>query len=344
MTYPPPPPQGDWGGQQPPQPGGAPNPVPGFGPPPSQPPAPGQPFGPGQPPAPGGYSPPPDQGWPSPAQPVTGMPSGGYADPFAAPPTTGAPFPGAPQPQPPKKGAPTWLFIVGGVVLLLAIGTGVFFAFDLGGKNDDGKTAGGDSSSSASQQPSEDPATTPGDQPQDGTVVDPGTGLSYQAMGDPWTPTTFTGLAGGLSGVPPVGEELETEPGWVGTYLNGELDTTAVEYDPASLEDSVNALADVVDETNYGNPDDDTKSLDGLKREADPESQEVSIDGKDGIVIGYHLVWDDDAITDQGEFVFVGVLDLGDGRAAALEIALPDSIYEAQTDAVTTAMNSIAFA
>lgn len=278
-----------------------------------------------------------------PTAPASGVP--GQYDPYSAPPVTGIPdqqWPAVPPAVAVKSGPPTWLYIVGALVLVVVLGAGGYLVFNNNsGSASDEKTS--DSADSKSDAPKDDSSKSPGTD-DTGLTTDMGTGLSYTTLGEPWQTTDFPAMVGGTnSGI--AGQQFETEPGWAATFLVGELDAELLGYDgPDTLKDTVKTLADGIDAVNYSSPSSEgTKPLKGLKRDTDPEFQDIEIDGKTGIVMAYHLKWDTDELKDQGEYVLVAVIDMGEGKAAGVQVSLPESVFDAQSDAVSAALDSLSF-
>ena len=219
-----------------------------------------------------------------------------------------------------------WLYIVGAVVLVLALGTGVYLILD----NNSGASAPIDTANGTqSPDPQQSDRTDTDPVPTDTDLVtDPATGLSYEAMGAPWETSNFGEIPGGIG--TPVGEMLVTEENWVAVFLVGEMNPDLLDYHGVGdLETSLTGLADVVDEVNYAP---DGKQLDGFQREGSPDFIDLKISGYTGKIMVYHLVWDDDRLDDQGEYVGLGLIDLGDGRLAGIQLSLPESAYEIYGD------------
>jgi hypothetical protein len=341
MSYPPQQPPGDWGGQQPA----------------------GQPYERGQQPdygapleygqQPGGY--PDDPSWTPQSDPQHSYqpPTSGAAyqpqqyPPMSAGPMSGPPMAGQPwppqQPPPARSGPPVWLFAVLGVVVVLALGAGAFFVFGPDGGDDPGDDSGRDSPSASSSAGSDDPTAT-----DDSLITDTTTGLSYTPIGDPWTALQEPGSAAGFISV--VGETLQVEDfgnnrHWIATFYVGETDADTVGFtDADSIESALEAQCELVDSVNYNKPPDFDKPLDGLERDSDPEFDDVTVGEYSGKVLSYHLAWKDDSIKETGETVAVGMLDLGDGKAAGFLISLPDSIIDDNESVLTDAIESMKFA
>ncbi|GAA4900931.1 hypothetical protein LX16_0500 [Stackebrandtia albiflava] len=328
------------------------------------PPPPGGPTGPAGDP----YQQPPVDatGWqPPPGAPMSGVPSSGQpfhtqqypqqpapGDPYASPqydqfgqPVSGAPgqpWPGAPVPPPARSGSKGWLWgALAGVVVIALVVAGVLIF-----TSDDETQPLADPTGTPSAEPSEDDSQT-GTDPAD-LLVDPDTGLGYAKMGEPWAdPGAQFALAGFRS---TTGEMLtvidQPDYGWVAIFIVGELNVNEVGFTgPDTLESSVTELAAITDATNYSAPPDWTEPLDGFARDAEPVVEEIEIGGFQGVVSTYHLSWDDDRLPEEtGETVILGVIDLGDGRAAGFSISLPDSVPQEQVDQVEAALESLQFA
>ncbi|MGH8791403.1 MAG: hypothetical protein ACRDXX_01985 [Stackebrandtia sp.] len=352
MTYPPQQPQDPWSGQQPgdpyqqqsgypDQPSGYPDQPAGY------PDAPGQGYGQGygQPPPdpthqyPYGQPGEGDPYAPMNVQPMSSQPMSGQ--PMSGQPVTGQPWPGVAVPQQAagSSGPPVWVFIVGAVALVALIGAGVFLAFELAGDDDPkDETA----TEEQSDEPSDDSSSEDTTDGEGYAVTDSATGLSYTELADPWEPAGDKEVAAFLSAQ---GQFLPTASDTWGAFVSvGEVDADLIGYDGTdSLKDSVKELAKEIEAGHY--TDGEGKPLEGFERDVDPEYGDIDVDGNAGMGMGYHVTWDDDAVEDTGEYIVIGIVDIGeDGRAAGFYVGMPDGTPEDEVDAVEAAMDGAYFA
>lgn len=305
----------------------------------------------------------PDQGWgqqPDPYGYNTGAPNSGYGqnssppayDPYSAPPMSGVPDSGPPwqqqqymqptpqppaaPPPPPQSKTPVWLFVVAGVIVLLAVVASGFFVWNLTADSPEEPVAG--QSESKDPKPTETTETT-ADSPGSGYITDSSTGLTYEKLGSPWEESSTLRLVAGTGST--YGEQYVVEDGWIAQFAIGEIDGAQLDYESLdSMEDSLATLADMVDEQNYSY---DGEPVDGLERSDDPEFNKVAVGGWDGMVVGYHLQWDDSSLSESTEYVFLGILDDGSGKLAGFQVALPGSVYDDLENPVKDALDSFQF-
>ncbi|MGH8879698.1 MAG: hypothetical protein ACRD0P_20510 [Stackebrandtia sp.] len=312
------------------------------------------------------YSGAPASGQPYPANPTSGQP---YPGANQAPPgvpespfnATQSPFTTAPAPTPmnlpsqvsaspvsgqpwgvtprftPKqrKGLPSWVYVIGGVVVVAALAVGAVFYFGLG--DETGDTAGEDANGSGEQTQEAFP------------VTDEKSGLTYLGLPQPWTSLTDTDGFDSLAGFTAVnGQALVTEDGGEdgrkGVFAVGELDVEALKYkDGDALTNVAGEFADLIDLRNWKNPADPDKDLEGLARDNDPVVDYLRVDGRRGVTSTYHISWKSDAVSDSGATVMLGVIDIGDGALAGFFVDIPDSAADAATGAVKDTMLTLQF-
>ena len=312
------------------------------------------------------YSPRPTSSQPYAVQPTTGQP-------YSAQPTSGQPYqptpPGVPEspfmaggnlPSPvsaapqqqqqswgapaatpqftpnKRRGLPGWAYVVGVVVVVAALAVGAVFYFGIGDQTGD-TTADGDSETSYEPVP----------------ITDPKSGFTFMSLPKPWQSLTelegFESLPGFTS---VVGQAYITESGgkpgtgWMGVLAVGELDAEAFKYKTGDQLDSpLKAFADAIDTGNWKDPTDTSRTtdLDGLQRDADPDTDYLRVDGRRGLTETYHMSWTSTSIEETGSTVMIGVFDMGDGRLAGYFVDLPDSLAEEQTEAIEQTILTLNF-
>lgn len=247
-----------------------------------------------------------------------------------------------------RKGPPGWLYVIGVIVVVAALGVGaaVYFGLDSGGD----------------PPPSQvDPSDDVDDDTFESVLIsDEESGFGYMSMPQPWTPLTelpnfadddFDGITGfdGVDGQAYWVEEGDDESdGWIGVFAVGALDVAEIEYTGhASIKNATLELAEHVDEEHWLDPTDPDREtfLDGVARESDPEESEeyLRVDGRRAYFVEYEVSWESDSIDESGATVILGIVDMGDSEAAAVMVDLPDSISGEHREHVDEALRTLRF-
>ena len=242
--------------------------------------------------------------------------------PISAQPASGQPWGagGVPQFTPKRsRGVPGWVYIVGVVVVVLALALGAVFWFGLPG---DGEPIA-EGSPQATASASEEPAIEGGGD----LITDEESGMGYLSLPLPWAPT---GDLEGFEGVPGftsfTGQYHPVEDGSdvVGVIGAGGLDVDAIEYLGTDyLRPAATELSEAIDSGHWSDAAEVTRS-------SDASYEYLRIDGRRAILMTYEIAFASDVSPETSASVTVGVIDLGGQNAAAFVALLPGSLAETQ--------------
>ncbi|MFD0560259.1 hypothetical protein FB566_4259 [Stackebrandtia endophytica] len=253
--------------------------------------------------------------------------------PISAQPSSAQPWGGGVVPQfTPKrnKGVPSWVYIVGTVVVVLALALGAVFWFGLPGGEpgtDPTPQATGDS-----QSP--EPEIVGGGE----LLTDEESGLGFITLPEPWANTDEIEQDGNVPGFTSfTGQYVAPtqDNGYIGLVGVGGVDPDAVEYlGTDSLRTAAAELSAVTDAATW--EAEDVKAGDAVY-------EYLRIDGRRAILMNYQVSFTDDSPPETGAAVFLAVVDLGDGKAAAFIAHVPDTLAETHLDMVRDTVMTMQF-
>jgi hypothetical protein len=166
------------------------------------------------------------------------------------------------------------------------------------------------------------PAATPPPPASRGArVSDAGSGISYAGQGEPWLPWKDIWVTPQLNARFTTGYFQVTErstPGgeYYATVLSGTVSTRVADAPQEETRCIAEHLAEDVRGAYYPDPN--------LRRTI--EAHPVSVDGRAGYLIRYHLSFDVKGYAAKGEQVGVLVLNVGRPSLAALYVSIPDTV------------------
>ena len=294
----------------------------------------------------------PSSAQPYSASPVSGPTSGVPESPFAAAPTpkhlpapvSASPTSGEPwgsnqipqftPKQKPSRGVPGWAYIVGAVVIVLALAAGGAFYF---GVFDSEEKPTADKSQSTEEETKHEPKP----------VTDSESGLTYMSMPEPWTSFSdiegFPGVSGFASETGQSYVDDSGDLGSLGVIAVGQLDSSAVDYKNVdSLASSTESWADVIDAKHWKNPADEEKVL-KVERDETLELANLRVDGRRAVTGSYHVTWKSKSTNETGASVYLVVIDQGDGHASGFMTVVPDSLAADQSKVAEDAMLSLQY-
>ena len=167
----------------------------------------------------------------------------------------------------------------------------------------------------------EPPTATPSPPAARGTrVADAEAGISYAGQGEPWQPWKDVWITPGLSARFATGYFQVTErntPGgdYFATVLSGTVPARVADAPQEETRCIAEQVAEDVRGAYYPEPN--------LRRTLDARA--VSVSGRPGYLIRYHLSFNVKGYTAKGEQVGVLVLNVGRPRLAVLYISIPDT-------------------
>ncbi|CAM3234798.1 hypothetical protein [Stackebrandtia soli] len=266
-----------------------------------------------------------------------GVPASPFA-PVSAAPASAAPasaqpwsHPSVPQFTPKKRrGLPSWVYVVGVVVIVAALAVGAIFYFGVG--NNDTPVA--------------DPPASK--EPENAAVllIEEGSGLGYLTMADPWADLgeykDLSEIAGFTSYV---GQYTLTETGWMSLFAVGTMDAKALDYETGAIRQAVFKFAELseaqtvklLEETGRD------ENISGYGRDVEPVYTQLRVDGRNAGFIQYHVAWEDSTNNETGTTVTLGLIDIGDGKLAGFLIDVPDTAAAALAESTEQAMNTLQF-
>ena len=253
--------------------------------------------------------------------------------PVSAQPSSAQPWGGGVVPQfTPKRnrGVPSWVYIVGAVVVVLALALGAVFWFGLPGGE-----PGGEPTPQASNSPSPEPEVVGGGE----LLSDEDAGLGFLDLPEPWASTdeleTVDGVPGFTSFTGQYVLPVE-DGGYIGLIGVGSIDPDVVEYlGTDSLRTAAAELSEVTDAAAWSEAGDVSVG--------DAEYEYLRIDGRRSILMNYKVSFTADSPPETGATVILAVVDMGDGNAAGFIAHVPDTLAEAHLELVREAVMTLQF-
>ncbi|ADD41808.1 hypothetical protein [Stackebrandtia nassauensis] len=266
--------------------------------------------------------------------------------PVSAQPTSGGqPWGGSPStpyftPRKPRRGLPRWFYVVGVIIVVAALGAGgyVWLGPGLGGEEpkDEASASATKDADKSSEKPTEEKSEA---EKQPDLVTDKGSGLGFVQLPKPWTEESDTKFPGFKDTTGQVLTNKGSVPGW---FVAGEVDAKKIKYKGVDqLADSGAQLAGFIDDKHW--TDAKGKQLKGAKRETKFKYNYIRIDGHRGVYLTYRMGWSSDKVKDKSADVVVGLVDVGDGKAAGFFAVVPESLSDKQKPAVEDTILSLRF-